>query len=177
MRRSADGSLHSMIRRLYGALLRVEARIAGTFLVAMVLLIFSGGVARMLGHPQNWTTDVATCLFAWACFLCADIAWRRDGLMSVEIVTARLSPGARRLVRLLNHGVIAVFLVYVIGMGLWLSWTSRIRSFQGIPEISYSWVTMAMPVGALLLLATAIAKMRRDLAGGPEPGAAAVDVL
>ena len=64
---------------------------------AMVLLIFTGGVARMLGHPLNWTTDVATCLFAWACFLCADIAWRRNGLMAVELVTARLSPpGAAR---------------------------------------------------------------------------------
>ena len=30
----------------------------------------------MSGYPLNWTIDVATCLFAWACFLCADIAWR-----------------------------------------------------------------------------------------------------
>ena len=34
-------------------------------------------------------------------------------------------------------------------MGTWLAWTSRARSFQGIPEISYSWVT-ASAVGRRL---------------------------
>ena len=53
----------------------------------MVVLIFLGGVMRMLGHPINWSSDAATALFAWACFLCADIAWRRNSLMSIEVVT------------------------------------------------------------------------------------------
>ena len=46
------------------------------------------------------------------------------------------------------------------------------RSFQGIPEVSYSWVTMSMPVGALLLLTTGAqgaAEVRRT--GGAEEGA------
>ena len=42
----------------------------------MVALIFLGGVSRVLGYPLNWSTDFATAFFAWACFLCADIAWR-----------------------------------------------------------------------------------------------------
>ena len=49
-----------------------------------------------------------------------------------------------------------------MGMGTWLSWISRARSFQGIPEISYSWVTMSMPVGAALLLVTAVLKVRAE---------------
>ena len=68
---------------------KLEVVIAGTFLVLMVVLIFGGGVARMLGTPLNWTTDFATCLFAWACFLCADIAWRNNSLMSVDMLTDR----------------------------------------------------------------------------------------
>ena len=48
----------------------------------------------------------------------------------------------------------SLFLLYLIVMGLYLSWISRTRSFQGIPEVSYSWVTMSLPVGALLLLVT-----------------------
>jgi TRAP-type transport system small permease protein len=142
------------MKKLYAAVLRLEARLAATFLVLMVLLIFSGGLARLVGHPLNWTTDLATCLFAWACFLCADVAWRRNALMSVEWVTQKLPPLGQRVVRLVNYAIISAFLLYVVGMGLWLSWTSRARSFQGIPEISYSWVTMSMPVGAALLLIT-----------------------
>ena len=56
----------------------------------MVVLIFLGGVMRMLGQPINWSTDAATALFAWACFLCADIAWRNNSLMSIEVLTSRL---------------------------------------------------------------------------------------
>jgi TRAP-type C4-dicarboxylate transport system permease small subunit len=150
--------------RLYAALIRWEAWIAGAFLLAMVLLIFTGGVARLLGQPQNWTTDAATCLFAWACFLCADIAWRRSSLMSIDLLINLLPRGARRFLGWLNYLIIAVFLVYVIVMGTWLSWISRARSFQGIPEVSYSWVTMSLPAGALLLLITTWRKFRSERA-------------
>jgi TRAP-type C4-dicarboxylate transport system permease small subunit len=149
------------VKRFYEGVLRAEAWIAGTFLVVMVLLIFAGGAARLAGHPQNWTTDVATCLFAWACFLAADIAWRRDRLMSIDLVVERLSERARRAVTYANYAIIAAFLLYGIVGGVYLSWVSRARSFQGIPEISYSWVTMAMPVGCLLLLVTTVQKVRR----------------
>jgi TRAP-type C4-dicarboxylate transport system permease small subunit len=138
---------------------RIEAVIAGTFLVLMVLLIFAGGVARMVGAPLNWTVDVATALFAWACFLCADIAWRNDNLMSVDIVTARLPESLRGLLETINYLLISAFLLYVIGAGLWLSWISRARTFQGMPEISYSIVTLSMPVGGLLLLITTLRKL------------------
>lgn len=163
--------------RFYAALCAWEARIAGTFLVLMVALIFLGGVARMAGMPLNWTGDAATALFAWACFLCADIAWRRNALMSIELVTSRLAAPLQRALRLANHFAIMAFLLYIVGMGLWLSWVSRARSFQGIPEISYSWVTMSMPVGAALLLATTALKVRDELRGVAPAPQTGTDVL
>lgn len=151
------------MRRFYDAVLRAERWIAGTFLVTMVVLIFAGGAARLAGHPQNWTTDFATCLFAWACFFCADIAWRRGNLMSIDLVVERLPLPARRAVAHANYAIITAFLVYGVVGGLYLSWVSRARSFQGMPEISYSWVTMAMPVGCLLLLVTTLIKWKRGV--------------
>ena len=146
--------------RVYAQLCRLEAIVAGVFLVVMVVMIFVGGVARMMATPLNWTTDVATCLFAWACFLCADVTWRKNGLMAVELVSGRLAPAAQRLLTWTNYLIICAFLLYVIGAGLWLSWISRARSFQGIPGVSYSWITMSLPVGAALLLVTTILKLR-----------------
>jgi TRAP-type transport system small permease protein len=131
----------------------------------MVALIFLGGVARMAGHPLNWTGDVATALFAWACFLCADIAWRRNSLMAIELVASRLPARAQRVVRFVNYTIICGFLLYVIGWGTYLSWVSRGRSFQGMADVSYSWVTMSMPVGALMLLVTTAIKMRDEWRG------------
>jgi TRAP-type C4-dicarboxylate transport system permease small subunit len=151
------------MKKFYERLIAAEAVLAAAFLVLMVVLIFAGGVARLFEHPINWAIDAATCFFAWACFLCADIAWRRGSLMSIEILTRRLPPRLEAACRLVNYLVITLFLLYVIGMGVWLSWISRERSFQGIPEVSYSWVTMSMPVGACLLLITTLLKVRSEL--------------
>ena len=162
----------------YRKFCRAEAFVAASLLVMMVALIFTGAVSRVFGYPLNWSTDAATCLFAWACFLCADIAWRSNGMMAIELVTSRLAAGPRQWLRYVNLSIIVLFLVYVIWLGLWLSWTSRVRSFQGIPEISYSWVTMSMPVGAGLLLVTTLLKLRDEWQGhGEALGAAATDVL
>ncbi|ARP85441.1 TRAP transporter small permease [Bordetella genomosp. 9] len=148
---------------------RAEALAAATFLVAMVLLIFAGGIARLMHHPLNWTTDVATCLFAWACFLCADIAWRNDSLMSIDLVTRALPTRLRAACATFNYVVIVAFLVYVAAMGGWLSWISRARSFQGMPGVSYSWVTLSMPVGAVLLLITTWQKVRASRGAAVAP--------
>jgi TRAP-type transport system small permease protein len=148
------------VRALYVRLLGLEAVLAGIFLVLMVVLVFTGGVARLMRHPQNWTIDLATCCFAWATFLCADIAWRRDALMSVNLLAARAPLPVRRALSYCNYLIISAFLIYVIYTGILLSYVSRARSFQGIPEVSYSWVTMSLPVGGGLLLITTLLKLR-----------------
>lgn len=158
-----------MLRTFYSHVGKAEALIAAAFLVLMVALIFAGGVARTMGAPLVWTTDFATCFFAWACFLCADVAWRNDGLISIRLVVDRLSPQAQRLLTYINYVLISLFLVYLIATGLWLSYVSSARSFQGIPWISYSWITMSLPVGAALLLVTTLIKFKREISGGPRP--------
>ena len=156
------------MRAFHAVLGRAEAILAGTFLLLMVGLIFLGGVARMAGHPLNWTTDLATCLFAWACFLCADIAWRNQGLMSIEVLTSRLPVAWHRALLHLNYALIAVFLAYVVIAGINLAYVSRARTFQGIPGISYAWVTLSLPAGAALLLLTTLLRHRDLLRGEPQ---------
>jgi TRAP-type C4-dicarboxylate transport system permease small subunit len=161
-----------MLRTFYDRLCKAEAVIAAAFLILMVALIFIGGVTRMWGMPLVWTTDFATCFFAWACFLCADVAWRNDNLISIRLVADRLPKQMQMLVTFINYALIVLFLVYLIWTGLKLSYVSSARSFQGIPEISYSWITMSLPVGAALLLITTILKFRNE-----QPGHAAAPAV
>ena len=140
-----------------------EAVIAAALLILMVALIFVGAVARVLGTPLNWTIDFATAFFAWACFLCADVAWRRGSLMSIDLLVERLPARLQKALRLANYAIIAAFLAYLAVMGTWLAWTSRARSFQGIPEISYAWVTMSAAIGGALLFITTVLKIREEL--------------
>ena len=155
------------MKKLYDRLCVAEAWLASALLLTMVALIFLGGVMRTLGQPINWSSDAATGLFAWGCFLCADIAWRKNALMSIDLVTARLPPRLQKACAYASHAIIVAFLVYVLIGGLYLSWISRARSFQGIPEVSYSWVTLSMPFGAALLLITAFLKIRDEMRSGP----------
>lgn len=157
------------MRRFCSFVRKLEAILAGSFLLLMVVLIFSAGIARLMHHPLNWTIDLSTCFFAWACFLCADIAWRNDQLMSIDLVPARLPSRAARILAYCNYLLIAAFLVFVIYSGMWLSWISRARSFQGIPGVSFSWVTMSLPVGGALLLVTTGVKFVRMLREGLPP--------
>ncbi|MBE0532190.1 MAG: TRAP transporter small permease subunit [Rhodospirillales bacterium] len=154
------------MKKLYEAVCRTEVVMAQVFLVVMVVLIFSAGIARLIGHPINWTIDVATCVFAWACFLSADVAWRKGKLMSVDVITKHLSERAQRSFRMVNYAILTVFLLYLVPTGLYLAWVSRERSFQGIPEFSYSWVTMSVPVCGTLLLITTLLKIRDEVREG-----------
>jgi TRAP-type C4-dicarboxylate transport system permease small subunit len=154
------------MKRFYDAVCRAEVVFAWVMLILMVLLIFGACIARVAGHPINWAIDMATCFFAWACFFCSDIAWRNDKLMSVDLMVNLLPAKGRKYCRMANYAILTVFLSYVVCAGLWLSYVSRARAFQGIPAISYSWVTLSLPVGGILLLITTLIKVRREITGG-----------
>jgi TRAP-type transport system small permease protein len=151
------------MRTVYKYLIRSEAILAAILLLLMVAVIFLGGISRMMGVPLNWTVELATCCFAWACFLCADIAWRNNTLMSIDALVDLLPPPLRRTMLYVNYVIIACFLCYLVYSGGWLAWISRARSFQGISGVSYSWVTASLPVGAALLLLTTGLKIRDAL--------------
>jgi TRAP-type transport system small permease protein len=150
------------MKTLYGNICEVEAFVARTTLWGMVLLIFAAGIARLLKSPINWAIDLSTCLFAWSCFLSGDIAWRENKLMSVDVFVRLFPEKAKRYFRIFNYIVIMGFSIYLIYFGILLSYTTRDRTFQGIPNFSYTWVTLSLPVGAIFLLITGIIKIRRD---------------
>lgn len=152
-----------IMKTLYGNICEVEAFVARTTLWGMVILIFAAGIARLLKYPINWAIDLSTCLFAWSCFLSGDIAWRENKLMSVDIVVRLFPEKGKRYFDMFNYIVIIGFSVYLIFFGMWLSYTSRERTFQGIPNFSYTWVTISLPVGAIFLFMTGILKIKHHL--------------
>ncbi len=152
------------MKTMYDHLCKFEALVARLTLWGMVILIFLAGVARLLKDPINWAVDMSTCLFAWSCFLSADIAWRENKLMNVDVLVRLYPEKLQRSVKWFNYAVLIAFFLYLIIFGLWLSYTTRERTFQGIPGFSYTWVTLSVPVGAFFLLMTAIIKMKKDYA-------------
>ena len=148
---------------LYEYICKFEAIFVKVLFVFLVALVFIAAFTRYIGYPINWSVDMAQCLFAWCTFLAADIAMRKDKLMKVDFVVAKLSEKYRDVIEYINLFIILIFLLALIGFGIWLSYTTRFRSFQGIPGFSYTWVTLSVPVGSSLMVITTILKIREKI--------------
>ena len=148
---------------LYEYICKFEALFVKVLFVFLVALVFIAAFTRYIGYPINWSVDMAQCLFAWCTFLAADIAMRQDKLMKVDFMVAKLSEKYRDIIELINLFIILIFLLSLIGFGIWLSYTTRFRSFQGIPGFSYTWVTLSVPVGGSLMVITTILKIREKI--------------
>lgn len=151
------------MKEIYEFLCKKEMLIAEYSLGILSFLVFAAAVGRFLYHPMNWAMDVATFLFAWTVFLGADAAMRMDRLFCIEVITVKLSQRAQLYLKVINYMIIIIFLLGMIGYGTWLSYTTRLRTFQGIPGFSYTWVTLSVPFGCALMLITSILKIKTFL--------------
>jgi TRAP-type C4-dicarboxylate transport system permease small subunit len=144
----------------YEAICKYESLVIKIVFVFLVGLVFVAAVTRYIGYPINWSVDMAVCLFAWVTFIGGDVAMRNNKLMNVDFFVNKLSGKNKLIVEMINLYIILVFLAALIVFGIWLSYTTRFRTFQGIPGFSYTWVTLSVPVGGFLMAITAITKIR-----------------
>ncbi len=159
------------MRGISSKIIKIETAVAGFSLATSTTLIFLAAVARSFDRPINWSLDISLFLFAWATFLAADVAFREDKLVNVDVLVERLPPKPAKMLRIVTMSLIVAFLVLIGVYGILLSYRSRQRAFQGIPSVSYSWVTLSLPVGAILLTQTAITKLLalvREPTTGPD---------
>ena len=148
------------MKKLYDYVCLGELLFVKVAFVSLVLLVFIAAFTRYIGYPINWSVDMAQCLFAWCTFLAADIAMRHNKLMRVDFFVLKLPERYQKGIELLNLGIILVFLLALIGYGSMLSYTTRFRTFQGIPGFSYTWVTLSVPVGSALMAITTVLNLR-----------------
>ncbi len=151
------------MKKFYEYVCKGEILFVKVLFVFLVALVFCAAFSRTIGYPINWSVDMAVCLFGWCTFLGADIAMRNDKLMKLDYFVKKLPPESQPYIEIFNLLVIAVFLSALIGFGIWLTYTTRFRTFQGIPGFSYSWVTLSVPVGGILMLTTTLLKIRSIL--------------
>lgn len=154
------------MRRIYDRFCAVEVFVAKGLAVAIAALVLCSAIARTFHHPVNWAVDAAAFLFAWCVFLSGDIALREDRLVSIDLFVKKLPARVQFYVQIVNWILIIAFLAALVVFGLWLSYTIRFRTFQGIPGFSYTWVALSVPVGSMLMLITAILKVKDQFSTG-----------
>ncbi len=147
--------------KFYNWIGRVEVSVAKYCLITMTFLVFTSAMSRKFGHPISWAVDVSTFLFAWAVFLGGDAALRNDRLVSIDVLVKRFPEKVQRIIALINNIIVIAFLSIMVLYGIKLSITTYYRSFSGLPWLSYTWVTISVPLGCLLMLVTILLKTKK----------------
>lgn len=132
---------------------KIEEVVAETLMAFIILLVFLAAMARWLGYPIVWSVDIAQLLFGWVVFLGADMALRNNNHIGIDMLTTRLPPKIQKGIALISYILIAVFLAMIAVFGFYLSVINYERTFNTF-ELSYSYATVSVPVGCVLMLIT-----------------------
>jgi TRAP-type C4-dicarboxylate transport system permease small subunit len=147
----AKGGKPGMKKRLAQA----EFALVSAIFIAIVMLVFVASIMRTFGHPVMWSVDMAQLLFIWLCFFGAIRAMRQRGHLGVDLFV-RLAPHRYRLIIETAVGLIFCAMLAILAVeGYDLTILNKQRQF-GDSGISYAFVTIAVPVGSVILGGTII---------------------
>ena len=147
---------------------RIEENISKILIFAVVTLVFSAALGRWIGHPMPLAVDLAQLFFIWVCFLGANQALRRNQHLGIEILHDRLPASFRAALAIVFSIMSIGFLGVLLVKGIELTQMNTERTFSD-SSLSYSYVTLAVPVGSALLIFTFLLKMFRQVTGRPDP--------
>ena len=144
------------MKKIYEKFCKFEERAAVVLLAGLTILVFISALMRTLKMPLNWAQDVALIAFAWMIFLGSDIAVRGPGLIGVNLFAKKFPATIQKGLDIIFKVIIILFLGILVVNGFQMTidgWEREITTLG----ISYSWVTMAVPVGAFfMIISTAI---------------------
>lgn len=139
------------------------------FVVLLLDVLWGVFTRYLLGDQARWTEELARFLMVWLAFLGAALAYARQAHLGVDILVARMDPSARRIVVLIEHGVVFLFAVLVLGFGGAELFRERYASGQTMPALGIlkAWQYLCLPVSGVLIGLIAIGHFTQALAGNP----------
>ncbi|MEO7242764.1 MAG: TRAP transporter small permease [Variovorax sp.] len=137
---------------------------------SIVGLVFLAAFLRTFNHPLIWADDGAKFLFSWAAFIGADIALRHNRLVGVDLLVTRAAPKVRKSFEILVLIIMMALLLAFVYYGMRLSINNWDRAFQTLSFISYSAVTLSLPVASVLMAVTCATKLVTAVQNFGDPG-------
>ncbi|MCF6370352.1 TRAP transporter small permease [Rhizobium halophilum] len=152
--------------RLYD---RLETALALLFLSATVVAVLVAAIGRSIGLPLTSAPQFAQLFLLWTCMFGADLCMRHGEHIRVTALPDLVPEKARRLLSLFSTVLILVFLVWIAWHGFHLAIGNWSRELGGA-GLSYGIVTLALPVGAVLLTISTLRRLwSRGWGGVLEP--------
>lgn len=134
---------------------------AGLLVLAEVIVLFSGIVARYVFHePLVWTDELASILFLWLSMLGAVIALRRGAHMRMTALVSNCRPAVRAFLEVFALAAALVFLVLLMPHA-WEFASEEVIITTPAMEISNAWRASALPTGTILMLVVCVVRLLR----------------
>jgi len=161
-----------MIRGTVKALDALLGPLCALVFVVLLLDVLWGVFTRyLLGDQARWTEELARFLMVWLAFLGAALAYARQAHLGVDILVSRMEPSARRIAILVEHGIVFLFAVLVLGFGGGELFRERYAAGQTMPALGIlkAWQYLCLPISGALIGVIAIGHFTRALTENPEP--------
>ncbi|MGP9497430.1 TRAP transporter small permease [Halomonas sp. 86] len=135
-----------------------EEWLAISLLGGTSLTMLVSSTARAVGQPFAGGAELAQFLFIWTAVLGADITLRHGGQVRIDALVIRLPAKLQLIITSLCLGMMLLFLVLLAWYGFILA-TSNWQRPMGVAGLSYGYITLALPVGAVLMIITLLRRI------------------
>ena len=124
--------------------------------VGMVLVItFNVGSRFIFRVSFNWAEEISYLFFNWAVFMGITVIYRNQGLIAIDILVNHLPPKVQKMVAVFNFTLLSLISGALVVWGLTHALRGWVRKTASL-EMRYSFINMAIPVAAVILLAYSI---------------------
>ncbi|GAA0381790.1 TRAP transporter small permease [Bacillus horti] len=148
-----------MLKKIAQGYTKFEDFLTNSLMIGIVVFVFLASVMRWIGSPIPWSIEFAQLLFVWVIFLGANRALREDRHVGVDFFVNQLPFKVKTIIEIIMIVLIMAFLVFLAYSGSSLSLENSSRLINNL-GLSYSIVTISVPMGSLLMLITFIGKLK-----------------
>ena len=142
------------------------------FLLLLLDVLWGVFTRYVMGDQARWTEELARFLMVWLAFLGAALAYTREQHLGVDILVARMEPKARRIALLVEHAVVFLFALLVLGFGGGELFRERYASGQTMPALGIlkAWQYFCLPLSGALFCLIAFGHFMKSLVGKSQDG-------
>src|SRR5580692_8247684 len=152
---------HSQVRTIEAFLGRLIEIPAALLVVAEILTLFAGVVARyIVQQPLIWSDELASILFLWLAMLGSVVAFRRAEHMRMTAVVASATPAVRAYLDVVATCAALAFLLFIVGPSYQYAYEESFITTPAL-QIANSWRAAALPVGICLMMLFAVLRLLR----------------
>jgi tripartite ATP-independent transporter DctM subunit len=152
---------HSPVRAIEAFLGRLIEIPAALLVVAEVVTLFAGVVARyIVQQPLIWSDELASILFLWLAMLGSVVAFRRAEHMRMTAVVASATPAVRAYLDVVATCAALAFLLFIVGPSYQYAYEESFITTPAL-QIANSWRAAALPVGICLMVLFAVLRLMR----------------